>query len=56
MKNSGDKKVSFKELNRAHRRRMAKNAKLFKDKTGGAWRDANKSMKKGGKKLNEHSH
>lgn len=51
-----DYKVPFSGLNRKQRRRMAKRAKIFKDRSRDAWRSANKSIKNGGKKAHDHSH
>lgn len=46
--------VNFSGLNRKQRRRMAKGYKLFKDRSGQAWRIANRHMKQGGQ--HEHNH
>ena len=46
--------VAFSQLPRAQRRRIAKGAHLFKDKSGEAWRIASNHMKRNGPPTHKH--
>lgn len=48
--------VEFSKLPRAQRRRIAKKARLFKDKSGEAWRIASNHMKRNGPPTHNHKH
>lgn len=46
--------VEFSKLPRAQRRRIAKKARLFKDKSGEAWRIASNHIKRNGPPNHQH--